>query len=70
MVRIMTSIKRSPDGDEVRGNGLKWRYKTTIMHCERGGRKFFEKEKASKQAGKAKRWFQFFLGKIGTPAAF
>lgn len=31
------------------------------MHCERGGRKFFMKER--KQTGKAKRWFQFFLGK-------
>lgn len=48
-VRITTSIKRLPDGDEVRGKRLKWRNKTTVMHCERGGRKFFRKERESKQ---------------------
>lgn len=53
---MMTSTKRSPDGDEVRGNGLKWRNKTTVMHCERTRRKFFQ-EGERKKAGKAKRCF-------------
>lgn len=53
---MTTSTKRSPDGDEVRGNGLKWRNKTTVMHCERTGRKFFQ-EGERKKAGKAKRCF-------------
>lgn len=42
-------MKRSPDGDEIRGNRLKWRNKTAIMNCKRGGRKFFVKERKSKQ---------------------
>lgn len=67
MFRI-TSIKRSPDGDEVRGNGLKWRNKTTIMHCERRGRKFFSsREKASREGEEV---VSIFLGKIQTPPRF
>lgn len=56
---------RPPDGDEAGGNRLKWRNKISIMHCEREERKSVEKEKR-KQAGKAKRWFIFFLVKCGT----
>lgn len=59
---MIRSTKRSPDGDEVRGNGLKWRNKTTVMHFERRGRKFFQ-EGERKKAGKAKRWFSFFFRK-------
>lgn len=39
----------TPGRDEVEGNGLIWRNKTTLTQCVQGGRKFFRKERESKQ---------------------